>query len=46
MFIQNTTGVSVVVPGVPRGLDLLTDRPAVGPLQLEAYGCAVISLSS
>ncbi|MET3523397.1 beta-galactosidase [Mesorhizobium abyssinicae] len=45
MFVQNTTEVPVAVPGVPQGLDLLTGRPTAGPMQLEAYGSAVILLS-
>ncbi|BCG93948.1 beta-galactosidase [Mesorhizobium sp. 131-2-1] len=45
MFIQNTTDVPVAVPGVPKGLDLLTGGPTAGPMQIAAYGCAVILLS-
>ncbi|RWI92615.1 beta-galactosidase [Mesorhizobium sp.] len=42
MFVLNTTEVAVIVPNVPKGLDLLTGKAVEGTLQLDPYGCAII----
>jgi beta-galactosidase len=44
LFIQNTMDISVVVPGMPSGMDLLTGQFVGSIMQLEGYGCAVILL--
>jgi len=45
MFVQNTREIPITVPNVPSGIDLLTGRPVVGAIELEAYGCSVVSLN-
>jgi beta-galactosidase len=47
LFILNSQAEPVLVPEAPAGLELMDDRPlAGGPLTLDAYGCAVIQLTS
>jgi len=46
LFVLNSQAEAVLVPEVPGGLELMSDRAHVaGPLSLEAYGCAVVQLS-